>query len=88
MSDSSYLVEICGTCEHEETGKEKCLFVPFLFKSEAACEMASGDSFDTLYESFDEWLQNHGCEGWSAIDVLEQYGPLKEAIDPVIVTNY
>lgn len=86
--NSEYLVEIGGLCENEETGKEKTLWVPFLFKSEESCEMASGDSFDTLYEAFEEWLQQHGRKGWAPMDVLGQGHHLRGAIDPVIVTNY
>ncbi len=85
-----YLVEMCAMCinYNSEYYEEKCLSVPFLFSSEKSCESSSGDGHDTLYEGFNDWLQDHGKEGWFADDSLECCGKIKEAVDPVVVTNY
>lgn len=85
--EKGYLVELCGTCVHKKTNEEKCLTVPFLFKSEEHLEDVSGDSYDALFVPFNNWLQKHGKKGWYLCDVIECYGKLKQADDPIIVID-
>ena len=93
--EGGYLVELCGTCVNEqpvdvggcEGVEEACLNVPFLFDSEEHQENVSGDGYDTLYVAFNDWLQIHGKKGWFLSDILECYGKVDTAVDPVIVTD-
>lgn len=87
--DKPYYVILCGVCQNDETGKEKCLEAHFKFASEDLYEMYEGDGFDMIMEEFNEWLQANGHEGWYLDDVIETVRSIspEDAIMPYNITK-
>ena len=81
-----YRCYLRAPCVNEEYGK--CISVPFDFKNEELWEMHCDSMFDDLYQSFNEWLWEHGREGWVLDDTVETEREAREGEEmenPVIV---